>query len=377
MSKRFTFSCFAILFFPLIFIAQENVGIGTPTPANRLDVQGNPMVTAPNINSRVNYIGNSDVRAFQGLSITNPGYGIGGHFTGGYKGAEGKADGGTYNGTVYGLFGSANGTAGTRTGVYGTATGGTLFNYGVHGVVTGGANHYAIYGQSNAAGSYAGYFSGRGHFTDDLRTNKVMVVDDKVGIGTLVPNTKLQIVNGSDASFTTHGFIQTGATTGWNMVIDDNEILARDNGRETDMFIQRDSGNVLFCSLEYGGVGIGITDGQFLANGYMLSVDGKIVAEEMRIQNSDNWPDYVFAEQYDLMSLEELKQSITIHRHLPNIPSAKEVADEGILIGDMQKRMMEKIEELTLYVIQLHEANEKQSKEIELLRKKLETIRSE
>src|SRR5690606_32584273 len=56
-----------------------------------------------------------------------------------------------------------------------------------------------------------------------------LFVQNSLGIGTVTPSTRLQIPNGSDASFTTHGFLQTGITNGWNMVIDDNEILARNN----------------------------------------------------------------------------------------------------------------------------------------------------
>ena len=100
-------------------------------------------------------------------------------------------------------------------------------------------------------------------------------------------------------------------------------------------------------------------------------MDSKIVAEELRIQNSTNWPDYVFTENYDLMPLEELKSSIETHHHLPNIPSASTIESEGILIGDMQKRMMEKIEELTLYILELHEVNKLQQAEIEKLKNAL------
>jgi hypothetical protein len=95
---------------------------------------------------------------------------------------------------------------------------------------------------------------------------------------------------------------------------------------------------------------IGNTTG---ANGYRLSVDGKIIGEELKIQDSGAWPDYVFDASYPLMSLEEVEDYIITKKHLPGIPSASEVAENGILVGDMQKRMMEKIEELTLHVIAL------------------------
>ncbi len=95
---------------------------------------------------------------------------------------------------------------------------------------------------------------------------------------------------------------------------------------------------------------------------YLLAVDGKIISEEVRVELSGSWPDYVFDEDYALLSLEQLEQHIETVGHLPGIPSANTVETEGILLGDMQRVMVEKIEELTLYVIDLQ-------KQIEELKK--------
>ena len=99
-----------------------------------------------------------------------------------------------------------------------------------------------------------------------------------------------------------------------------------------------------------------------LATGHKLSVIGKIACEEVRVQPQANWPDYVFSDDYTLTPLPELKKQIEAAHHLPNIPSAKEVEENGLEVGEMQRKMMEKIEELTLYIIELHE-------EIEQLKK--------
>jgi hypothetical protein len=99
-----------------------------------------------------------------------------------------------------------------------------------------------------------------------------------------------------------------------------------------------------------GNWAIGTTN---LANGYMVSVGGKIICEELQVELEGSWPDYVFNEQYDLMDLAVLEQYITRENHLPNIPTADQIESEGIAVGEMQKKMMEKIEELTLYIIQL------------------------
>jgi len=85
------------------------------------------------------------------------------------------------------------------------------------------------------------------------------------------------------------------------------------------------------------------------------------------VVNTGSWPDYVFESGYQLRTLEETEAFIKLNKHLPNIPAAAVVEREGILLGDMQKRMMEKIEELTLYLI---EAN----KQIKELNKKVAQI---
>jgi hypothetical protein len=97
------------------------------------------------------------------------------------------------------------------------------------------------------------------------------------------------------------------------------------------------------------------------AAGYALSVNGKIVCEELKVQLSGSWPDYVFCKAYQLRSIKELENFIQKNKHLPGIPSAATVEKDGLDVGDMQKRMMEKIEELTLYIIQ-------QQKEIDALK---------
>ena len=112
-----------------------------------------------------------------------------------------------------------------------------------------------------------------------------------------------------------------------------------------------------------GNVGIGTDSPE-----HKLVVSGTIGACRVIVEE-DNWCDYVFADDYQLMSLYELEQYIASNKHLPNIPSAEEVAEEGIDLGDMQKLMMEKIEEFTLYIIE-------QEKEIKMLRKEVEALKA-
>jgi len=99
----------------------------------------------------------------------------------------------------------------------------------------------------------------------------------------------------------------------------------------------------------YGGVQVGSAT---LPTGYKMSVDGKIACEEVLVQVSGSWPDYVFADNYNLRPLSEVEAHIKTNRHLPGIPKAAAVEGEGLSVGTMQKQMMEKIEELTLYILQ-------------------------
>ena len=117
-----------------------------------------------------------------------------------------------------------------------------------------------------------------------------------------------------------------------------------------------------------GNVRIGL---QSVSDGsYKLSVDGEIISEELMIKNSEDWPDYVFDEDYELLDLESVAKYIEEHNHLPNIPSAKEIEDQGIASGEMHKMQMEKIEELTLYILELKE-------EINILKRTLKNICNE
>ncbi len=107
-----------------------------------------------------------------------------------------------------------------------------------------------------------------------------------------------------------------------------------------------------------------------IAAGYNLSVHGKIIAEEVKVQLYAAWPDYVFSNNYKLMPLEQLEQSINTNKHLPNIPAAAEVEKNGIMLGDMNRRLMEKVEELTLYIIDLNKKNNVLAEKVQKLEQK-------
>jgi hypothetical protein len=99
-------------------------------------------------------------------------------------------------------------------------------------------------------------------------------------------------------------------------------------------------------------VGIGITNPQ-----YLLSVNGAIGAQDIVVTNT-GWSDYVFRPGYRLRPLSEVHKFIQTHHHLPDIPTDAEVKEKGVSVGEMQARLLAKIEELTLHMIQQEKENQ-------------------
>jgi hypothetical protein len=114
-----------------------------------------------------------------------------------------------------------------------------------------------------------------------------------------------------------------------------------------------------------GSVGIGTEN----TVGYKLVVNGSIRAKELRINTG--WADYVFDDNYTLRSLSEVEAYIKENNHLPDIPAAAILQEEGVDVSDMQTKMMAKIEELTLYMINANKTIETLKERIELLEGKL------
>ncbi|QRY57159.1 hypothetical protein [Sphingobacterium siyangense] len=112
-----------------------------------------------------------------------------------------------------------------------------------------------------------------------------------------------------------------------------------------------------------GNVGIGAP----ASPGQKLSVNGSIRAREIKVETA-NWPDYVFKQDYRLLSLEEVDEFIQRNNHLPDVPKAEVVEKEGYSLNEMDKILLKKIEEMTLQLIQLNETVKKQAVEIDKLR---------
>ena len=115
-----------------------------------------------------------------------------------------------------------------------------------------------------------------------------------------------------------------------------------------------------------GNVGIGVSLlPDHNPKDYKLAVNGTIGAKEINVEiTSNTWSDFVFKKEYRLMPLNEVETYINLNQHLPLIPCANEVEKNGVNVGELMKLQMEKIEELTLYIIE-------QNKRIETLEKQI------
>ncbi len=115
----------------------------------------------------------------------------------------------------------------------------------------------------------------------------------------------------------------------------------------------------------------------FLPTDYKFAVKGKIITEEIKVQLLSSWPDYVFQDEYELKPLQDLKDFIKKNNHLPDIPSAKEVKSNGVDLGEMNMKLLKKIEELTLYLIEQNDQLKKQSLEINNLKREIEALKKQ
>lgn len=208
-----------------------------------------------------------------------------------------------------------------------------------------------------------------------------LLTADKIGIGTTNPEHKLQVDGKIHSSSLETGWIKAIGITNTAVISGYGPYLrldAKDRGTIVD--------EKSFYIVESGRVGIGLrnpeaklhvagdmkaTTGTFsgnlsAANG---AFSGDLSANRVRL-NVGTFPDYVFAQDYDLMPLEQVEAYIKAHKHLPKVPSAAKVIKEGMNVGQMNILLMEKVEELTLHTIEQH-------KQIKLLIKEVKTLKAQ
>ena len=199
------------------------------------------------------------------------------------------------------------------------------------------------------------FHTGSGH-----RENVIITPAGNVGIGTTGPGGKMQIHSDDVGSVKTYS-----TSNGFGLILDQYYSGASEVGASytrTADFVAN-TGDVSSSQIRFltkpananpsvalligssGNVGIGTTNPT-----HKLAVNGTIKAKEIIVETT-GWSDYVFADDYALPSLSAVEAHIKTNKHLPGIPSAAEVATDGISLGDMQARLLAKIEELTLHQI--------------------------
>lgn len=161
--------------------------------------------------------------------------------------------------------------------------------------------------------------------------------------GTAVGGNFLATSTGTGSAFGLYvnAYLGAGATgNAWGVYIDGGKNYFKDN------------------------VAIGTTD----SKGYKLAVNGDAIFTKIKVRPYGQWADYVFANTYKLPTLKKVEAFIKAHKHLPDVPSTAQVEKEGLDVGENQAVLLKKIEELTLYVIEMGKRLDAQQKEIRALR---------
>ena len=338
-----------------IYFNDGNVGIGTDTPDGHglyvsKYVSGKAAVRGTDESSAIFAEGMLGVLSPGGLGVPIP----------------------VFNAGVLGIK-PDNGFDGV--GVYGWSHDSDSENYGgIFAADGSGGTNYAVYADADSAGTnYAGYFKGRVHVeannnTDDGAadyTGNLVVAEVThnensdtraiYGISTPVDGWGYGVY-GEGGYRGVYGYGNGGSYTG--TVAGVYGYAYGTAGTRVGVYGYASGGSTNWAAYLLGStyvssdLRIGTTTA---ASGYALSVNGKVACEEVLIDDSGFWPDYVFEDDYNLLSIDEFEQSIKQNKHLPGMPSAKEIEENGgHHIGDVQKKTLEKVEELSLYIIELN-----------------------
>jgi hypothetical protein len=200
--------------------------------------------------------------------------------------------------------------------------------------------------------------------------------DKNIGIGILTPTVKLQVLNSlnTNKNEVIASFMRSGTGTGGSSIVRfgyhntcDFEVNSGHTnigyrlGNYFDLNIVNNHaggahGGINFATNSSvkmainvnGNVGIGT----IITGTHKLAVEGSIGAREIKVQTT-GWSDFVFKKEYNLPTLEEVEKHIAEKGHLENIPSEEEVLKNGINLGEMNAKLLQKIEELTLYMIEM------------------------
>ncbi len=221
-----------------------------------------------------------------------------------------------------------------------------------------------------SGGNYGADLAFSTTFNTTLKEVMRITATGGVGIGTTAPQRNLHIAGPNAGIYldSTGGqsslqFAEAGAQK-WNFY--------KTGSATNDLSFHNGTTDVLYLQRSTGNVGIGTT-----APPYKLAVKGTIGAQEVIVTATSGWSDYVFNPGYRASPLSEVEKYIDKNHHLPGIPSAEEVAQDGLNIGDMQAKLLAKIEELTLHMIDEEKHNRQVEEENQDLRRRMESLETE
>ncbi len=201
----------------------------------------------------------------------------------------------------------------------------------------------------------AGVWRGASFFIDANTSN--------IGIGTTTPSGLLHMKMISNSTNDGLTLESNNGSSVWK--IHAEEAISGSWGNRALLFYNNTTGKYVMTIGAGGNVGIGAMNPK-----YTLSVRGKIGADEIIVEDVNQWADFVFAKDYKLMPLSEVESFITENNHLPDVPSEQDVKENGINVAEMNAKLLQKVEELTLYVIEINKENKKLREEVEELKRK-------
>ncbi|MBC8643635.1 hypothetical protein [Flavobacterium lindanitolerans] len=283
---------------------------------------------------------------------------------------------------LFGLAGHSQNVASTANLTSGGYQAGTAGNYNTYYGSNTGENNSSgtnntflgnIAGKSNTSGSQNIFIGSQSGFQNKTGTGNIYLGHYAGGeIESGNNNTFIGANAGGEAHGSNNVYI--GAYAGYYENLDNQ--LRINNSFGTTPLIW---GDFNLDQLKFNGkVGIGngfgsfpSTAGSVNVSNYNLFVKGGILTEEVRVNLQGDWADYVFDKNYNLKPLEEVETFIKENGHLENVPSAKQVKENGIELGEIAKIQQEKIEELTLYLIELNKENKVLQKKLLELEEKI------
>lgn len=322
----------------MVILSSGKIGVGLASPVWKFDVKGG------SINTDSSYrIGGSQVIGLNGLNLE-------------LGSASNRVGIGTSSPLVS-LHVSSTSAEPVRINGSGSI-GGMYVTLYESGVYRGYIGSYAGAAADVDFGTGASNTTGSVHLTIAAVPKLSLTPNGNIGIGTTSPVSRLSVIQTGTSSPTAE---MSNSTKGPN-------ISYAHFGTSGDWYIRSaaNAGKVILQDQSASGtVAIGTT---YVPSGYKLSVSGKVICSELKVQLPASWPDYVFSDDYSLKDLASLGEFIRINKHLPGIPSAADVENNGgFEIGKMQQVLLEKVEEMTLYILE-------QQKKIEQLEKLVNSL---